>query len=312
MNTTEPKITLKELFIITWRIYKDNFLSIIIINFIVFITLNSITFLINHFWGKSSFGFVFDIVKTLISLVGSIAYLAIVFMVNNILAERPVITLKQSLQFGLKRCWPAITTGILQYIIVFLLMLLFIIPGVIWMVYYTFIYQVLALKDLKWKEALNYSKYIVRGNWWKVFGNLFALAFIPGLIYFVMFKLYNNFIAIDPRFKSLIIPINTISNIFSSFVTIGTTILFVNIENVKLNSDNETNLNLYAKMNRFVNKDIIIDSQVDDLEEIEYEEDENTLRCSVCGISVDPDKLICPMCRSVIRHNTQTGEDKST
>lgn len=133
MNTAEPKITLKELFASTWRIYKGNILSIILISFLVFIPLNSITFLINYFWGKSSF---------------------------------------------------------------------------------------------------------------------------------------------------------------------------------ELNSDNEINLNLYEKINRFVNKDTIIDSQVDDLEEIEYEEDENTLRCSICGIKVDPDKLICPMCRSVIRHNTQTGEDE--
>lgn len=178
------------------------------------------------------------------------------------------------------------------------------------MVYYMFVYQVVALKDLKWKEALNYSKYIVQGNWWKVFGNFLALAIIPGLIYFGLFKLYNYYIAMEPGFKFSIVPIYTISYILNSFVTIGTTILFVSIENTKLNSENK--INLYEKINRFVNKDIIIDSQVDDFEEIEDEEDnENTLRwCSICGIKVDPDELICPMCRSVIRNDVQTGEDE--
>lgn len=91
-NTAGPKMAIKELFASTWSIYKENFLSIIIINLIVSIPLNSITFLVNHFGEKSSFRFGFDIMQTLISLVGSIAYMAIVFMTDNILAGRPAIT----------------------------------------------------------------------------------------------------------------------------------------------------------------------------------------------------------------------------
>ena len=46
---------------------------------------------------------------------------------------------------------------------------LLIIPGVLYLIYWIFVPQVVVLKDVSFGEALSYSKTIVSGRWRKVF-----------------------------------------------------------------------------------------------------------------------------------------------
>jgi hypothetical protein len=66
--------------------------------------------------------------------------------------------------------WPLeLWTLFLNFVIVFGLALLLFIPGVIWSVYYMFSTLVVARGSLWGKDALDYSKSLVKGRWWYVF-----------------------------------------------------------------------------------------------------------------------------------------------
>lgn len=303
-NNAHCKISLGELFSKTCSIFRDNFKAIILVHLIVYIPYNIINFYLLKIGETSSFKILFDIMQFVINLFTAFATLATVYIVDNALQGRPPMSLRPSMNLAYKRWGASIPSGILMFIIALLLILLFVIPGIIWMVYYMFLYQVIALTDLKGKNALDYSKYVVKGDWWKVSGYFLALSSIPSLIYFGgVFRFYKYLIAADPELKILSIPTFTISDALFSFSTVGLTILYTNLEGVKSESGKE--IAFYEKVNRMINRDTTEDLQNEDDEmDIEIDdEDENALRCSVCGIKADKGQLICAVCHSIIKYD---------
>lgn len=65
-----------------------------------------------------------------------------------------------------KRIFALIVTNILAAIILLLWSLLLLIPGIIFMVYYAFVEQIVILEDKSGMNALNRSKELVKGRWW--------------------------------------------------------------------------------------------------------------------------------------------------
>ncbi len=116
-------------------------------------------------------------------------------------------------------------TNLLGGLIIFGLSLLLIVPGVIWGVYYTFILQVVALRKIRYKKALDYSKDLVKGRWWKVLGYTVLLHIVPVIIGLIIIE--------SPIFLS-----STLLYLFASFIiaviggyaTVATTMLFLNLD----------------------------------------------------------------------------------
>lgn len=74
------------------------------------------------------------------------------------------------------RRWLAgVGTGWLESVILVFFLLLLIVPGVIFAVYYTFSTTAVALSGLSGMTALRHSKTLVAGRWWRVFGYSMAL-----------------------------------------------------------------------------------------------------------------------------------------
>ncbi len=78
--------------------------------------------------------------------------------------------------------WRFLGVTLLNALLVLLWGLLFIIPGVVFSIYYTFGTMVLLFEGLAAKAALNRSQELVRGYWWAVLGRFILL----GLIYMVL------------------------------------------------------------------------------------------------------------------------------
>ena len=78
---------------------------------------------------------------------------------------------------AISRALPAAWSYVLAGVIILALLLLLIIPGVIWIIYYSFVPYVVALRGRSGKSALDYSKSVVKGNWWKVLAVVLLLAF---------------------------------------------------------------------------------------------------------------------------------------
>lgn len=86
--------------------------------------------------------------------------------------------MEKTLRAALKRFWDGLLLTIVTTVLLALLFALFIVPGVIFSVYWTFAYFALVLDGKGVIGSLRHSTAIVRGNWWKVFGYLLLLSFL--------------------------------------------------------------------------------------------------------------------------------------
>ncbi len=117
-------------------------------------------------------------------LVFSVALLAVVKAAERAVTQRPFST-GEILAEAIRR-WPRyLWTSFLAGFVILLLCFLFIVPGLIWSVYYLFVPYVVAVTSLSGGKALDYSKGLVKGAFWRTFGYFFVINFtaaIPALM----------------------------------------------------------------------------------------------------------------------------------
>ena len=122
----------------------------------------------------------------LVIFIVSVASIVIAVMAEIVL----VLYIKEkNLNFDIKKAfftdsknkfWSFIWISILVGLVVMGGMILFIIPGIYWMICFIFASYILIDQGKKGWEAAKESKRLVKGNWWPVFGRL-------ALIYIVIF-----------------------------------------------------------------------------------------------------------------------------
>jgi hypothetical protein len=117
-----------------------------------------------------------------------------------------------------------ILTNLLAMLIVFGLTLLLIIPAVIWAIYYSLFLFVVALRGLSGKQALDYSKAMVEGQWWRVFGYLLAIQLLalPAAI------VVTAPLGLLPEHRLLDILSNTLSDIVAPLFLTMVIVFFLN------------------------------------------------------------------------------------
>ncbi len=117
-------------------------------------------------------------------LIFSVARLSVVKCAERVVTQRE-ISFVEALSEGLNR-WPRyLWAGFLSGLIIMGLCCLFIIPGLIWMIFYIFLPYVVSVTSLSGKKALDYSKSLVQGAFWRTIGYFFVIGFaaaIPTLI----------------------------------------------------------------------------------------------------------------------------------
>lgn len=92
------------------------------------------------------------------------------------------ITFKQSVKGGLKYFWKYLGLLIVSIFLLAILFILFIIPGIIFMIFWAFATFVLIRENTGIWESLKRSKLIVKGRWWRTFGYVILLGLIMMLI----------------------------------------------------------------------------------------------------------------------------------
>lgn len=73
--------------------------------------------------------------------------------------------------------------SIVSSLLILLGFLLFIIPGIIVAVWFTFVYFILVLDGKSIIESLKTSKSLVKGNWWGIFGRLIVVGLVAIIAY---------------------------------------------------------------------------------------------------------------------------------
>lgn len=113
-------------------------------------------------------------------LVFSVALIAIIKAAERVVTQRS-FSVGEILSEAIRR-WPRyLWTSFLVGLIILGLCFLFIVPGLIWSVYYLFVPYVVAVTSLSGKKALDYSKSLVKGAFWRTIGYFFVIGFATAI-----------------------------------------------------------------------------------------------------------------------------------
>jgi len=219
-----------------WIYFKENFYLIAIVTVIIYIPINIILSLFpveTIISGQDTLKEIkiyARVSQILEGLIGIIATMAIAYAIKLRIDEKE-ITAEGALKKSLSK-WPAVVgTNILLGIFIFGLFLLLIIPGVIYSVYWMFTPYVVMLCNKSGKAALDHSKEIIKGRWWKVLG----YSFVFGILTFLVVIGINIPLSIVPDVFVLNIISDTITSVFLSYFVVVTTIFFINFDNNRIN-----------------------------------------------------------------------------
>jgi hypothetical protein len=218
-----PSLSLSRILSLSWSIYLDHFVDILLVTLIINVPLN----IALQFTGR----FVNNVLVIIFSV---LSVMAIVFI-----SERAVngetLSFSQALRLSTARWASAIGTNLLAGIILLLLSLLLILPGIIWAVYYAFSSHVVALRNEGGKSALDYSKALVQGQWGRVFG----IGFILSLLAIVV--LFGIGLVLNTGGSNAVIDIvaTTLGDVVTAYTTVAITVLFLNLDYQKNLNHNE-------------------------------------------------------------------------
>lgn len=109
--------------------------------------------------------------------------------------------------------WPVIYTSALVAVIIFAGAMLLIIPGIIFGVWYSFVFYQVIFEDKKGVGALKESKKLVMGRWWAILWRLLVPAVVFGL-----FAILINYL-LDLPFYFIFGPGSTITKITNNIVS---------------------------------------------------------------------------------------------
>lgn len=120
----------------------------------------------------------------LMAAVYLLAKSGMILLVKNFESRQRV---KEALLEGKKYIWPIFIVSLLVVVFVILWGLLFIIPGIIFAVYYSLAVYVLIIENQRGKAALNRSKELIKGYWWAVFGRYVVI----GIVMFLVMRVFS-------------------------------------------------------------------------------------------------------------------------
>jgi hypothetical protein len=222
----------RKIFSESLKLFKENFKLILIITLIVYTPVNIIlvVFQVNKLplWQQT--------LSRLTGLIEIIGAMAIIILIKSKL-DGVSLNLKSIFKKSLAK-WPkAVVTSILTNIFLILLFLMLIIPGIIYSVYWTFNLYSVVLCDKFGKGAMDYSKSLVKGRWWKVLSyaaliNILVVIFslIIGAVFSAIFSFIKVMTGGETIFEFLGY---MLSNIIFSFSQVALTIFFLNLVNTQ-------------------------------------------------------------------------------
>jgi len=220
-----------------WEQYRKLFVSILPIFLIVYIPINiglsfvPVDSLIEEH-GLRGLRMYMKLIQLSEFLIGVVATMSLARVVEASLMGQPV-TWQQALRHALSRWSASIGTGFLAGLIVLGMFLLLIVPGIIWSLYYSLFVYVIALRGLSGKEALDYSKALVKGQWWRVFGYLCVIELMGAVAGIVVGAPF--FFTPDNRILDIIS--GTLGDIVSALFLCMTTVFFLNNDAIRMKSE---------------------------------------------------------------------------
>lgn len=175
----------------TWQIYKERirvFLGIAIIPVLVsipliIILLAGVLLLPKNIWFLASFLAFYIPVMIILQLW---AMLALLFAIKE---RSDRIGIMDSFRTGWHKILPYLWISVISSFLIVGGFLLFIIPGIIFSIWFSLAIYILISEDLRGMNALFRSKQLVKGYWWSVFGRFILIQIIAVVISLLIYPL---------------------------------------------------------------------------------------------------------------------------
>lgn len=234
-DISEREFSLSEVMVRGWSVYCQQLKSITVLVLITSLPLSIIIRIVPKDILQLNYVMIpMLIVGSFLSLIAVVG--VIVLAENAVRNDNSEMGWRAAISKALTRFGSCAITSLLGGLIVIGLSLLLVIPGIIWIVYYTFVLQVVVLRGMRGKVALDYGKSLVKGRWWKIFWINLVLLLISMVIGFGQEYLSS----LLP--KALSIATDTGLDIFQiGFNTVVTTILFLNLDYISVKNGKAEN-----------------------------------------------------------------------
>jgi hypothetical protein len=227
---TGAKLELDRLIAIGWDVYRRNFRSILPIVLIIAIPLDLIRSLIPASESAISAGAhgmgpftTFSVVMEM--LFRNISFMALFMLIDSSVAGSSR-SWNEAFRQALSRWGASVVTTFLAGLIVTGLTLLLVVPGIVWGVYYIFFLMAVSVRGLSGKAALDFSKGLVKGQWWRVCG--FHLVFL--LFYIIFVSAIQPLMILLPNVLIVQVATKVIYDLFFAYSQTMAMIFFLNGE----------------------------------------------------------------------------------
>lgn len=234
------KISVSETLISSFKIWKDNFITIALVITIVFIPvqilIEFVSMTIEYIRGPNYLNSfedlqrlsnetkIYDFIRQLIGVIATLGIFNFVYSVyrNNEDNRSPFEIVK----FGLRK-WPEnFGQTFIAGLITLLFLLMLIIPGIYKAIQFIFVSNLVSDEE---KEPLDKSKILVKNKWFDVFG-MFLLIFLIGAIIEIIVAV--TFIIVPDSFLTTII-MGVITAIASSYTIVVKGVYYLKIKELK-------------------------------------------------------------------------------
>lgn len=226
-NYFPKEYSLGEIFFEAWQKFKTNFRPILLITLIIYVPINIVLL----FFSEASFKTYLDIMRLLEGVFGAASAMAIIYLIGSGQEKEAMGALKKSFS----RLTAAIGTNILLTVFLIGLLLLLIVPGIIYSIYWLFTLYAVVLRDKAGKPALDYSKDLVKGRWWTVAWYNFAISAAAVLVGLTI----GFFFAFLPDHYLVSLAMNTTGDVAASYFVVVWTVFFLNFEKTKIQPNDQ-------------------------------------------------------------------------
>jgi hypothetical protein len=233
------ELSLGEIISATFSLYGQRFLPFVLpflIGTAISGVLDTVVFLAFLGWfGDISVLIVIVILVGLISLIiGAVATGTVVKYMADVLENRDT-NLSMSFSFALEKLPSLIGAQILASIIIGIGFLLLIVPGIIFLIWFSLVIPVIVIEQKSAFESLGRSRRLVSNRWGKTFGLLLTFGIIIGLVGWIVGWIVNAFVlslGVEqiyvlsvPIFPNLILT-GLITSLISPISEVATTFLY--------------------------------------------------------------------------------------
>ncbi len=244
------KISVSETLNSSFKIWKDNFMTIALVITIVFIPIQVlIEFVSIGFENMRGTNYlnstedlrrflnearIYNFIRQLIGLIATLGIFNFIYVLHR--TGEDDRTALEIIKFGLRK-WPEnFVQNLVAGLIVLLYSLLLIIPGIYKAVQFSFVSNLVSDEE---KDPLEKSKFLVKNKWFDVFG-MFLLIFFIGLIIELVIAI--PFIIVPDSFLTSII-FGLIAAIATSYTIVLQGLYYLKIRELKTSTEESSQIN---------------------------------------------------------------------